>query len=282
MKTDLHFVFTPSGAGCLLQALRKAGRSDPVITTYDDLSFGPINSSDPHVRAKWVADELGVPNWIEICAESDRGSDDARAPKRRKIVWLTRRSAKEYAGFLDWLSRLGGAPCEVVDLSEVMVSSPPAQEPARPPRLAMSLGMLHPDIICREQLWDLAEPLQESARRRYQDLWQKLLVENAPLRVLDGETLVSVPISFFDSRVMSQANDKWQHAMRIVGNTLVGGPNGWIIEFGDTFVMGRLMALVESGHLDLQGEPGRELRNSQVRLSGKPLSRSNNKIGRTS
>jgi len=41
MKTDLHFVFTPSGAGCLLQALRKAARSDPVITTYDDLSFGP-------------------------------------------------------------------------------------------------------------------------------------------------------------------------------------------------------------------------------------------------
>lgn len=226
------------------------------------------------MRAKWVADELGAPNWIEICGDSERVPDnaDTRAPNKRKIAWLTRRSAKEYAGFLDWLSRLGGAPCEVVDLSEVMVSSPPAQGPARPPRLAMSLGMLHPDIICRERLWDLAEPLQESARRRYQDLWKRLVVENAPLRVLDGETLVSAPISFFDSRVMSQANDKWQHAMRIVGNTLVGGPNTWIIELGDTFVMGRLMALVKSGHLDLQGEPGGELRNSQVRLSGKPLS----------
>lgn len=284
MKTDLHFVFTPSGAGCLLQALRKAGRSDPVITTYDDLSFGPINSLDPHVRAKWVADELGAPNWIEICRDSERVPDDAdaRAPNKRKIVWLTRRSAMEYAGFLNWLSRLGDAPCEVVDLSEVMVSSRSEQEPRRPPYLAMSLGMLHPDIICRERLWDLAEPLQEPARKRYQDVWQKLLVENAPLRVIDGETLVSAPISFFDSRVTSQVNDKWQHAMRIVGKTLVGGPNEWIIEFGDTFVMGRLMALVKSGHLDLQGEPGGELRNSQVRLSGKPLSRSNNKIGRTS
>ena len=272
MQVDLHFVFTPSGAGCLLQALRKAGRSDPVITTYDDLSFGPINSSDPHVRAKWVADELGAPNWIEICTDSERVSDDARAPDKRKIVWLTRRSAMEYAGFLDWLSRLGDAPCDVVDLSEVMVSSPSEQEPPRPPYLAMSLGMLHPDIICRERLWELAEPLRDPVRKRYQDLWQKLLVENAPLRVIDGETLVSAPTSFFDSRVMSQVNDKWQNAMRVVGKTLVGGPNEWIIEFGDTFVMGRLMALVKSGHLDFQGEPGGELRNSKVRLSGKPLS----------
>jgi len=271
MKTDLHFVFTPSGAGCLLQALRKAARSDPVITTYDDLSFGPINSSDPHVRAKWVADELGAPNWIEICTDSERVSDDARAPNKRKIAWLTRRSAKEYAGFLDWLSRLGDAPCEVVDLSEATVPDQSEQETSQPGRLVMSVGMLHPDIICRERLWDLAEPLQEPARKRYQGLWQKLVVENAPLRVIDGQTLVSAPISFFDSRVMSQANDKWQNAMRVVGKTLVGGPNKWIIEFGDTFVMGRLMALVKSGHLDFQGEPGGELRNSQVRLSGKPL-----------
>jgi Protein of unknown function/Domain of unknown function (DUF1835) len=272
MKTTLHFVFTQSGAGCLVQALRKAGRSDPVIVMNDDLSFGPINSSDRDVRTKWVEDELGEPKWMNIRTGSERLWDDGHAPDNRKILWLTRRSAMEYAGFLDELSRLGDAPCEVVDLSEVMVSSLSEQEPPRPPYLAMSLGMLHPDIICRERLWDLAEPLQKPARKRYQDLWQKLLVENAPLRVIDGETLASAPISFFDSRVMSQVNDKWQNAMRVVGNTLVGGPNEWIVEFGYTFVMGRLMALVKSGHLDFQGEPGGELRNSQVRLSGKPLS----------
>jgi hypothetical protein len=177
----------------------------------------------------------------------------------------------QYAGFFDRLSRLGNAPCDVVDLSEVRVSSPPEQESRRPPFLAMNLGMLHPDIICRERLWDLAEPLQQRARKPYQDLWQKLLGENAPWRVTDGETLAPAPISFFDSRVMSQVNDKWQNAMRFSGKTLVGGPNEWIIEFGDTFVMERLMASVKSGHLDFQGEPDGELRNSQVSLSGKPL-----------
>ncbi len=249
MKSDLHFVFTPSGAGCLLQALRKAGRSDPVITTYDDLSFGPIGSSDPHVRAKWVAEELGALDWIDLCTDYQQLSDDVRTPSTRKIVWLTRRSAKEYAGFLDWLSRFGDAPCEVVDLSEVTVPDSSKQSP----RLALSIAMLHPDIICREQLWDLAEPLRETSRKRYQDLWRKLVLENASLRILDGDTLVSAPISFFDCRLTSQVTDKWQNAMRVVGKTLVSGPNEWVIEFGDTFVIGRLMALVKSGHLDFQG-----------------------------
>ncbi|SDO22636.1 DUF3658 domain-containing protein [Afipia sp. GAS231] len=267
MKADLHFVFTSSGAGCLLQALRKAGRSDPVITTYDDLSFGPINSSDPHVRAKWVADELGAPNWIEICTDSERVSDDARAPDKRKIVWLTRRSAKEYAGFLDWLSRLGDAPCEVVDLSEVTVPSQSEQERARPARLLISIGMLHHDIICREKFWELAKPLQETARKHYQNLWRQLLAENAPLRVIKGGVLVSAPISFFDSRLTSQVTNRWQNVWKVVGQTLVSGPDD-LIEYGDTFVMGRLRALVKSGQLEVQGELRDEVRDSRVRLSG--------------
>ncbi|MEO8320658.1 MAG: DUF1835 domain-containing protein [Bradyrhizobium sp.] len=196
MRTALHFVFTQSGAGCVVQALRKAGRADPVIVMYDDLSFEPINSSDRQVRTKWVADELSEPNWMSIRTGSERTWDDALAPDNRKILWLTRRSAMEYAGFLDELSRLGDTPCDVVDLSEITVSSPPEEEPAQPPRLMMTLGMLHPDIICREKLWELAEPLQETARKRYQNLWQRLLSANAPLRVINGHDLVSKPISF--------------------------------------------------------------------------------------
>jgi hypothetical protein len=49
-QTVLHFVFTASGAGCLVQALRKAGRNDQVITSADDLSFGPINPPDSSSR----------------------------------------------------------------------------------------------------------------------------------------------------------------------------------------------------------------------------------------
>jgi hypothetical protein len=47
----------------------------------------------------------------------------------------------EYAGFLEWLWRLGDEPCEVVDLTEVKISYGPQHGPPRPPELAMSLGM---------------------------------------------------------------------------------------------------------------------------------------------
>jgi hypothetical protein len=50
--TVLHFVFTPSGAGCLEQALRKAGRDDAVIADHDNLSFGPIDPGDALPRTR--------------------------------------------------------------------------------------------------------------------------------------------------------------------------------------------------------------------------------------
>jgi hypothetical protein len=86
--------------------LRKAGRDDQVIASYDDLSFGPINPGDASSRAKWVENELGQTDWKDRSVGSEHACDEARFPDYRKIAWLTRRSAMEYAGFLDWLRRL--------------------------------------------------------------------------------------------------------------------------------------------------------------------------------
>jgi hypothetical protein len=134
-RTTAHFAFTASGAGCLVQALRKAGLDDQVVASFDDLSFGPINPADPSLRAKWVENELGRTDWHDIAGDSERLWDETRFPDHRKVAWLTRRSAREYAGFLEWLWRLGDAPCEVVDLSEVKVSYHPEHGP--PPTAAL-------------------------------------------------------------------------------------------------------------------------------------------------
>ena len=265
-RTTAHFVFTASGAGCLAQALRKAGLDDQVIASFDDLSFGPINPADPSLRAKWVENELGRTDWHGMASDSERLWDEARFPDHRKVAWLTRRSAVEYAGFLEWLWRLGDAPCEVVDLSEVKISYPPEHGPDRPPRLAMSLGMLHHDKICNDRLWDLAEPLQPIARREYLDLWQQLRSENAPLRVIDGGKLVSAPISFFDSVLMSYVTDDWQKVGRVVGQALVSPVSDCIVQTGDMFLAGRVNKLVEDGCLEIQGKSALEMFSSEVRL----------------
>lgn len=266
-RTVLHFVFSPSGAGCLVQALKKAGRGDQVIASFDDLSFGPINPPDPALRKKWIEDELAQSDWIDASDAPERSWDnEAPLPDSRMIAWLTRRSAMEYAGFLDWLWRLGDAPCEVVDLSEVKVSGPPKHGSPQAPRLAISLGMLHHDTIHREKLWDLAEPLQETVRERYRDIWKQLRSENAPLRILDGGELVSVPISFFDSRVTSQMTDQWQNVQRVLGEALVSGPDDCVLECGDVFLLGRIIALVKGGRLELEGELGPKVGEGKVRL----------------
>jgi hypothetical protein len=270
-QTVLHFVFTASGAGCLVQALRKAGRDDQVIAPSDDLSFGPINPCDASSRAKWVERELGEKDWNRPPTSSERVWDEARFPDNRKVAWLTRRSAKEYAGFLDWLWRLGDAPCDVVDLSEVMVTYFPEHGPPAPARLAVSLGMLHHDTIRNNNLWDLAEPLQINARGRYRDLWRQLRIENAPLRVIDGDELVSAPLSFFDSLLMSCVTDNWQKVTRIVGNAMTSGMDDDIRLVDDMVLRARIGALAEAGRLEIRGKSALEMFDSEVRLPGANL-----------
>jgi hypothetical protein len=265
-STVLHVVFTPSGAGSLRVALEDAGRDDEVISLFDCLSFGPINRPDMSLRSKWVEHELGRTGWDEIDRDSGTFWREALSPGRRMVAWLSRRSAMEYAGFLEWLWRMGDSPCEVVDLSEVMISRCPAQGSARLPVLAMSLGMLNPDRIGRDKLWDLAEPLQQSTQRRYRDLWQRLRSENAPLRVIEGGELVSAPISFFDARLMSYVTNDWQKVAMVIGQTLAAEVDDEVLQVGDIVLAARISALVESGRLEIQGKSALEMRKSLVRL----------------
>jgi hypothetical protein len=264
-RTTLHFVFSPSGAANLAEAFEQTGRDDQVVTFFDDLSFGPINPPDSILRANWVESELGRTGWDEVTAESERTWQEALAVDPRKVAWLTRRSAMEYAGFLEWLWRLDDAPCEVVDLSEVEITCRPEHRP-RPPRLAMSLGMLRSDTIGDHKFWDLAEPLPMTERRRYRDLWQQLRSENAPLRVSDGDKLVSVPISYFDSILMSYATDKWQKVARVVGPAMASQMDDWIVQTGDMFLAARINTLAETGRLEIRGKSALEILYSEVKL----------------
>jgi uncharacterized protein DUF3658 len=265
-QTIAHFVFTLSGAGCLVQALRKAGRDDLVVATCHDMNFGPINPSDPSSRAKWLEDELGRIDRKDA-APSERDWDEARFPGHRKVAWLSRRSAMEYAGFLDWLWHRGDTPCDVVDLSEVKISRPPELGPPGLPVLATSLASLHHDTIRYNKLWDLAEPLQMTERRRYRELWQQFISENAALRVIDGDKLVSAPISFFDSLLMSYVTDKWQKVSMVFSWVTISYWDDDIHQTDDTFLAARMRALVEGGHLEIRGETALDIVFGEVRLA---------------
>jgi hypothetical protein len=117
-----------------------------------------------------------------------------------------------------------------------------------------------------DNLWDLAEPLQATARDRYLDLWRQLRSENAPLRVLRGDRLVSAPISFFDSLLMSFVTEDWQRVARVVGRSLVSGMDDSLVTVDDILLRARVNALVESGRLEIRGKSDRDIFFSEVRL----------------
>jgi hypothetical protein len=103
----LHIVFNPSAAACLRDALRQSGRDERVVSLFDCLSFGPLNPPDPELRGTWVEEELGYAGWEEVVGEATSFWPEALSISNRRIAWLSRRSAQEYAGFLECLWR----PC---------------------------------------------------------------------------------------------------------------------------------------------------------------------------
>lgn len=260
-----HIVFTPSGAGTLRQALQAAGRDDDVVSLFDDLSFGPIDTLDPFERARWVAEELGWDDWEEVSARAFW--NEALSPVHRKVVWVSRRSAMEFAGFLAWLFRLGDARCEIVDMTDEKVSRRVEHGPPWPPALAVSLAGIFPDEVVDSRLLERSRELQHAERERYQALWTTLRSENAPLRVVENGTLVSAPISFFDDQLMQFVTREWQKVAMVVGNTLVAQMDDHIFQAGDLFLAARINDLVEKGRLEVRGTSPLEMRGSEIRLA---------------
>ena len=164
----------------------------------------------------------------------------AVAPSSRKVAWFSRRSAVEYSGFLEWLWCLDRQPCDVIDLTEVRVTDPTQNTAPVKTRLALSLGLLTARQILDSGLIDHPEMLTAEARGRYREIWHRLRTENAPLRVLSAEGLVSAPITFFDELLLNCAADRWQRTARIVGEVLANELSASILQTGDLVLFSRV------------------------------------------
>jgi len=262
------------------------GRNERVVCLLDDLSFGPIDPPDPDIRQAWAEaelgftgwpdtpeghfpwakDELGDVEWDELGATTRDFWSKALSEKSRKVVWMTRRSTLEYAGFLEWLWQAGDAPCEIIDLTECNVIQYRQDWPSTPPVLAVSLDRLWPETIVRNKLLDRAAPLQSSHRSRYHGLWRQLRAENAPLRIATPEGLRSVPITYYDEKLLSSAVGNWRKVARIVGEVLGAHYDDRLLQCGAMILAARVNALVEKGELEFQGWTAFQMRFSEVRL----------------
>jgi Protein of unknown function/Domain of unknown function (DUF1835) len=259
----LHIVFNPSAAGCLRDALRMSGRDERVVCLFDSLCFGPINPAEPELRTTWVEEELGYTGWEEVVGEATSFWPEALSISNRRIAWLSRRSAQEYAGFLEWLWRLGKEPIEIIDLTDVMVAG--SKNGPNTPHLAISLGMLPPYQILENDLLDRTEKLTSILHAQYRELWARLRAENAPLRVLSEGELVSAPLSFFDPLLLSCATPEWQKAARVIGEALWESSTASVLQTGDLVLCARARALADAGRLESRGDLF-DIQKSELRL----------------
>jgi len=231
-KPQLHVVFGHSAAVTLRQALEVAGREGVVVAPCDHFSFGPIDKDDANARSQWVENELGQRDWDEIIEYSAPVLSASIAACRPPIAWISPDSAGSVAGFLWWLSHMEGKDCLVLDV----------------PRLSL----LGPDAM--SGYLDQAAPLLAARRESSLALWRKLQVENAPLRVLGDNGLMSAPIEYFDPTLLQHVTPEWQKMSLIVGRTLFDFFENGISQTDDIVLAARLAVLAEAGIMEWRGD----------------------------
>jgi len=250
----LHVLFGDSAAGSLREALLKAGRPDQVVCFQDHFEFGPINPPDPILRTEWVDEVLGVSNWEEVADQTERAMAECAAKHVQLIAWVSRRDAHWYSGFLEWLFRVGDAPCDIVDVTDLVVPSRSRDGKNTPPTLAISPSSLAPGQFIEGPLLDSLIPLAAAARDQYRTIWKRLRLENSPLRIVGSGGLLSAPITAFDSTIKAAATADWRKMARVLGEALLQSWEGDFHPVSDLVLTARIRALAEAGHLEWRGD----------------------------
>jgi len=256
-KASLHVVFGGSAAGSLRQVLSEDRRTEKVACLQDDLSFGPFGQDDGAARIQWVEDVLGI-GWEDIVVPTASFLALSCSSNVMPIVWISRHDAREYAGFLWWLSQLGDAPCSIVDVTDLESND----DPGRPVVSSSALPASEMrKLLGREAL------LLNVDRTRYREQWQKLTTENGPLRVIDQHgALVSAPLDYLDPVLLACATTDWRKMARIVGEALRHFSDQDLRQAGDLFLAARVIDLAEAGRLEWRGDLYAGLHQCELRL----------------
>lgn len=266
MAHTLHITFTESGGG----SLRAAEGDRSVIALPDDLSLGPIDPYDEKDRqaffealyadteyASWYADALPA---IRTFWEQTRPGGN------RRIVWLTRRSAREYAGFLEFLSRETD-PCglDVIDLTDgidVLYEDEPDPGPDR--IVPISLGEFEPEWLAAQE--DEARILTPDEVEYYLRTWQQLKTDDGPdARTLWRGQLCCTASAALADELLRAVPEDWTGADQVIGETLAAISEEYD-QCGDAYLYSRLLALIDAGWVEADGDPW-TMHQLQVRLA---------------
>lgn len=195
------------------EALRLAGRSEPVLRFRDDLSCGPIDPDEPAVREAWWSTVYDSP---EVEAELQQFWQHAMTTEDHLVFWFGRHSARELALFHSFADRMGERPYDIIDVTGLQWPRtwPPGATGLTEP--AASVSIVPTDRL----LFGSERPIADLERDEAARHWRKLKRENAPFRVVTSEGLVSAPLDHFDPLLLQCASHAWQRTARVVGEAM--------------------------------------------------------------
>jgi hypothetical protein len=248
VKPILHVVFDVSAAHLVREGLALVGRGERVIGLLDNLSFGPVDSTDANRRRRQIESVFGF-DFEGVVETVDGFWAEATSSDTLPIAWVCRHNASEHAGFLEFIRRIADAPFEVVDATSVEFALRDGR------RRLTALYLATPEQIVETRLPDRRRELSPHEIEAYRETWRRLRTENAPLRVVDETGLVSAPITHYDDEILSCASDEWQKGARLVGTTMVTLWEAPLHQCpGDLILWSRVCALADAGVLELTGD----------------------------
>lgn len=262
-KPVVHVVFGMSAAASLRQAVARLGLEQPVVGLPDDLSLGPIDPPANDLRVKWMEDILGYDgfdaHWKHADLFRDRATDSGIIP----IVWVCRRCAEEYCGFLEFLWRIGDQPFRVVDITDIELRRSPGR-PGSQTWITPTFGFVTAGAMIDARLIDRRTTLSVRQLADYRETWAKLRAENAAFRIVTEQGLSSAPIPHFDNVIVSCVTEEWQTCARVVGSAIDKLSDGNFDQCGDLVLWSRVKTLANEGVFENRGD-GDQIGESFVR-----------------
>lgn len=250
-----YVVFGQSAADVLGQARAMASIEASVACIRANYSLGPIDPPAPDTRRAWFLEHVDG----EVPLDDEGDWDRALSPDHRLIAWTCRRTSWEASGFLAWVSRLEGRPCEVIDLTDP-VAGPGGGKPK-----SLDLALMQPEEVLALSLLGAARPLDGATRERLVAEWTRLRGENAPVRLATGAAMRSAPITVFDDQLLAAVGPEWTGMSMALGRVLGEFYRTRLAQSVLGLLEARVRAMIAEGRLQAKGDP-REIAGCQLRL----------------
>ncbi|OZF26026.1 hypothetical protein CH295_25645 [Rhodococcus sp. 14-2483-1-2] len=255
--TAQHIAPSFSAGVAIRAALSDAGTEGTILINDDDLSCGPIDSAALYRNQfRWMVSYVDVSDghsshtgWLPADGLRNALSADAEA---RPILWVSRTSAQEMIFQLHFASLATDFPWSVIDVPGVRGdgSSDRASHGSAGSSAAESVADSHPSRL--RSLLGTEQPVSRHDVKEMVERWSKLQAENAPLRVLTDDGLLSVSADYFDKALIEHTSATAPTPMaRVIADTMGSQP----FPVADHVLHRRLIALVENGTMTAEGPP---------------------------